>query len=115
MKPRTHFSIHREDFDRFYSLKGWKRLDDNQVAAMQPVTLTTHKWNDAPPCPAAMELTKEECQSLIDALWDAGIRPSAGQGSAGQLAAVQDHLNDTRSLLTKVTDALIEQLPKKRP
>lgn len=115
MKTRTHFDIRREDYDRFYSLKGWKRLDDNRVAAIQPVALIAYQWDDAPACPVAMELTKEECQSLIDALWDAGIRPSAGQGSAGQLAAIQAHLSDTRSLLAKVTDALIEKLPKKRP
>lgn len=115
MKRRINFDIRREDYDRHFSLRGWSRLEDNRVVALQPVERIVYELGDAPPCPVSMELSKEDCQSLMDALWDAGIRPSAGQGSAGQLAAIQDHLSDARSMLTKVTDALIEQLPKKRP
>jgi hypothetical protein len=38
-------------------------------------------------------------QLLMDDLWQAGIRPSEGTGSAGALAATQDHLKDIRRLL----------------
>jgi len=44
-------------------------------------------------------LTKQEAQILIDQLWDCGLRPSEGSGSAGQLAAVQRHLEDMRTLV----------------
>lgn len=37
-------------------------------------------------------------QVLMDDLWECGIRPSEGQGSAGQLKAVQDHLGDMRKI-----------------
>jgi len=37
-------------------------------------------------------------QVLMDDLWECGIRPSEGQGSAGQLKAVQDHLTDMRKI-----------------
>lgn len=42
-------------------------------------------------------------QVLMDSLWDCGIRPTAAAGSAGQLAAVQYHLEDMRRIaLSKV-------------
>ena len=44
------------------------------------------------------KLDHEEVQTLMDALWDCGIRPSEGMGSAGQLAAVQNHLKDMQKI-----------------
>jgi hypothetical protein len=116
MKTPLTFDIKREDYGRFFSLKAWKGVDsDGRVIAMQPVNYISYKWDEAPQCPVAMELPEESIQSLMNALWEAGIRPAKGHGSTGQLAAVQDHLNDTRTLLAKVTDALIAQLPSRQP
>jgi len=47
------------------------------------------------------KLTPSMAQELIDDLWQCGVRPSEGSGSAGQLAAVQKHLEDMRSLVWK--------------
>lgn len=46
-------------------------------------------------------LSVEEAQHLIDGLWDAGLRPTAGTGSAGALAATQRHLEDMRRLVLR--------------
>jgi hypothetical protein len=35
---------------------------------------------------------------LMDSLWAAGIRPSDGEGSVGQLGAVERHLADMREI-----------------
>ena len=43
-------------------------------------------------------LTDGEAQGLMDSLWDAGIRPAAGHGSAGERAAMEKHLNDMRRI-----------------
>jgi len=43
-------------------------------------------------------LTPTMAQKLIDDLWDCGVRPSEGSGSAGQMAAVQKHLADMRQI-----------------
>jgi hypothetical protein len=40
-------------------------------------------------------------QKLMDELWQCGVRPSEGSGSAGQLAAVKYHLEDMRNLVFK--------------
>ena len=38
-------------------------------------------------------------QVLMDDLWNCGIRPSEGAGSAGSLKATQYHLEDMRKLI----------------
>lgn len=44
-------------------------------------------------------LEQTAAQKLIDTLWDCGLRPSEGSGSAGCLAATQRHLEDMRTLV----------------
>ena len=43
----------------------------------------------------------ESAQRLMDELWNVGLRPSEGTGSAGSLAATQRHLNDIRAIVSK--------------
>ena len=38
----------------------------------------------------------KELQELMDNLWQVGIRPTEGTGSAGSLLATQEHLKDLR-------------------
>lgn len=45
-----------------------------------------------------LQLTKKEAQNMLQALWDAGIRPQQ-ESSLGQLAAVNYHLEDMRKLV----------------
>lgn len=49
----------------------------------------------SPPCAT---LNEAEGQVLMDSLWDAGIRPAAGHGSAGERAAMEKHLDDMRRI-----------------
>jgi hypothetical protein len=44
-------------------------------------------------------LDKNTLQQLVDDLWSCGIRPNSAKGSAGQLSAVQSHLNDMRAIV----------------
>ena len=46
-----------------------------------------------------LTITKDEAQVLMDDLWDAGIRPTEGMGSAGSMQAVQKNLKDLRKIL----------------
>ena len=48
-----------------------------------------------------MVLDTHAAQELIDSLWDCGLRPTEGSGSAGQLASVQYHLEDMRRIVFK--------------
>jgi hypothetical protein len=51
--------------------------------------------------PPAMSLAPDAAQQLMDELWNTGLRPSEGTGSAGALAATQRHLEDMRTLVFK--------------
>lgn len=44
-------------------------------------------------------LSPDEAQVLMDELWNTGIRPSDGAGSAGAMNATQKHLDDMRVLV----------------
>ena len=48
-----------------------------------------------------LRLKTEEAQCLMDELWNCGLRPTSGAGSAGQLEAVQNHLKDLQKLVFK--------------
>jgi len=52
------------------------------------------------PAPAAI-ITPTTAQQMMDELWNIGVRPSEGSGSAGQLASVKYHLEDMRKLVFK--------------
>lgn len=43
-------------------------------------------------------------QILMDELWNCGIRPTEGTGSAGSLAATQAHLSDMRKIAFGLLD-----------
>lgn len=43
-------------------------------------------------------MRQDAAQVLMDDLWNCGIRPTEGSGSAGCLAATQRHLEDMRTL-----------------
>jgi hypothetical protein len=65
-----------------------------------PMTLSEPVLNNRCTSPTT-SITKAEAQELMDNLWQVGIRPSEGTGSAGQLAATQRHLEDMRRLVFK--------------
>ena len=48
-----------------------------------------------------VQLTMESAQALMDELWFCGIRPAEAKGSAGELKAVEYHLEDMRRLVFK--------------
>ena len=57
--------------------------------------------------PLLAALSDAAAQQLMDSLWDAGIRPAGAAGSAGQLSAVEKHLNDMRALVRSYSGAVL--------
>lgn len=49
-------------------------------------------------------LSPEQAQLLMDELWNCGLRPTEGSGSAGSLAATQEHLKDMRTIAFSLLD-----------
>lgn len=47
----------------------------------------------------AFNIDKTQAQHVMDQLWECGLRPSEGTGSAGSLKATERHLEDMRRLV----------------
>jgi len=94
---RVMKSFHRSPFNVFIEIDDPKQ---QYYCLAEPLVMKEVKEPFQPMTPTCtLELTA--AQQLIDDLWACGIRPSEGSGSAGQLAAVQKHLEDMRKLVSK--------------
>ena len=96
------FLIHveRELFSNAIAIQLAQRNERGVLHIATPVifresTSTLGTMDRSDPC---LRLQLADAQSLIDALWGCGLRPSEGTGSAGSLAATERHLRDMQSI-----------------
>lgn len=40
-----------------------------------------------------------EATALMDALWEAGVRPTSGEGNVGMVGAMKEHISDLRDVV----------------
>lgn len=75
---------------------------DGRWSMAQPIVMFADPKDDgiSEPVPF-MEIDTGTAQQLMDELWNCGLRPTEGTGSAGAMAAVQEHLKDMRALVFK--------------
>jgi len=71
---------------------------DKRLYLAKPIELAEYKGNVFAELDPTLEIMDHDAQQLMDDLWAAGLRPSEGTGSAGQLASVQKHLADMRAI-----------------
>lgn len=90
----------REQWSAGVSLYMRKRIVGVSVEFAEPIVFKAVDDGEAAPCPA-LRLSIQSAQQLMDELWQCGLRPSEGTGSAGALAATQRHLDDMRRLVFK--------------
>ena len=64
----------------------------------QPLVFSKHEPEGSQVEPF-MRLDIEAAQKLMDELWQCGLRPSEGTGSAGSLKATENHLDDMRKIV----------------
>ncbi|MGE4074945.1 MAG: hypothetical protein AB7F22_05300 [Reyranella sp.] len=89
------------------ALQNWDRAVEVRIAmvgegrfdAMQPAVFKEHPLGAF--IQPGLVLPIETAQGLMDQLWQCGLRPTEGSGSAGALAATQRHLDDMRALVFK--------------
>ena len=66
----------------------------------KPSVCTQLVFKEVEPCSVlpepVIEIGDTQAQMLMDSLWNCGIRPTDGAGTAGSMAAVQEHLKDMR-------------------
>lgn len=87
-------SIARRDVGLFV----FSKLEDGTRAYAENATMKRLEPNVA--IDPLFSLTDDEAQDLFESLWAAGFRP-AKDGTSGQLAATQSHLEDMRRLAFK--------------
>ncbi len=63
----------------------------------EPLVMKQADIND--PINHFLRINKPEAQKLMDDLWDCGLRPSEGSGSAGSLRKTEEHLKDMRKIV----------------
>lgn len=79
----------------------------NHLAFGHPITFSKVEQPNTAIQPT-VAIDGQAAQRLMDELWNCGLRPSEGSGSAGQLAAVQGHLQDMRALVSKALDVKLQ-------
>lgn len=110
MNDRMKIFITRAVFADEFAVRMGSQINESiKWAIAQPI-----QWKVEDPDTMATEplpafsLRREEAQRFMDELWNAGIRPSEGSGSAGQAAAMKAHLDDMRKLVFTEPERRIE-------
>ncbi|MBK7822958.1 MAG: hypothetical protein IPJ61_18410 [Tessaracoccus sp.] len=93
----VRFTAVRAEWNAQIELRAGVRMHDGTFSVAQPLVFAPASRGEEVRAFAAIEF--EEAQRLMDALWQAGVRPTDGTGSTGQLAATQAHLADMRKLV----------------
>ena len=104
MHENLNIYVAREGWDVNYSVyirTQYDQPDHRRGRALPVVFKKVEEEEIGTRMPPTMQLSPEDAQKFIDALWQAGLRPTEGTGSAGSLAATQRHLEDMRALVFK--------------
>lgn len=96
----ANFSWDSQRIDLRCVHRGSSPITEKLLAIVQPATLVDYdRSGGGNLIQPFLRLSEEDAQRLVNALWDAGVRPSRAKGSAGQLDAVNRHLEDMRKLV----------------
>jgi len=75
-----------------------EQVQDRKIFFAKPIVMEESAREPYEPVEPLLHISREMGQQLMDDLWQCGLRPSEGSGSAGQLASVQGHLADMRQI-----------------
>lgn len=79
--------------------------DGSRISIAKPQDLVLEELDpDHHATQATLTLTQKHAQALMDNLWNCGLRPSEGTGSAGSLAATERHLKDMQQIAMKLLE-----------
>lgn len=93
--------INNPIWDDCIELWFWRTGQDGRRSVSTNLVMETQEM-DCVITAEPIRLSHVGAQELMDQLWQAGLRPSEGSGSAGSLAATERHLADMRSLVFKM-------------
>ena len=86
----------REDWSEGVSIYMRQRIVGVGASVAAPVSMVKHEAGGI--ASPMLRLAIHEAQQLMDELWQCGLRPTEGTGSAGSLAATERHLKDMQTV-----------------
>ena len=92
----VEFMARREDWSGGISLYMRQRTVGAGMVIAAPISMIAHEPGTHADPMARLEI--HVAQQLMDELWQCGLRPTEGTGSAGSLAATERHLKDMQSI-----------------
>lgn len=96
---KLHFFLKKQFFSEMIEVHIGKASSQQNKWDVAHCLLFTAMPEGAAYVEPTFTLSNKDAQQLMDNLWDCGIRPSEGTGSAGSLAATQKHLEDMRRIV----------------
>lgn len=107
--------IEQADFSRNLLVMVLRERDDGRRETVLPLTIQVHEPDafigdkHTIAAPNSVDV-RGMLQSIVDACWDFGIRPTGAQDSASELKATGRHLEDMRRLVFKEHEPQIIQI-----
>jgi hypothetical protein len=93
-----------------YGVEAWAKIEGQKLAIIHDIQWRIYDMSiEALPIVPQLKLEQDAAQVLIDSLWDAGLRPTKGSGSAGSFEAQGKHLEDMRKLVFR---SVSQETPK---
>lgn len=86
------------EFGKYVDFAAYEMTPSGKRAWLRPLRLVCEAKEEGNSC---MQLKPSQAQSLMDALYEAGFRPTQGGPTTGQLEALRYHLEDMRRLVFK--------------
>lgn len=108
------FRIAREPWNDSFRLFLGMHTDDGKVMIANNMVFTTVEQGSVIPADAGIQLSGDEASRLADELWEAGVRPKGQAGTAGQIAAMQAHIDDLREILSRETRTALDRAASTR-
>ena len=96
MEGKTHIAARRALFSNKIELSMVVAWSDGSLSAAKHVEMAGA--DEGAIVDPFMVMPLETAQLLMDELWNCGLRPSEGTGSAGSLAATERHLKDMKTI-----------------
>lgn len=89
-----------------------KAQQDGKTSYVSDLVMTTAEEGQLIEPSEALTVSLETAQELMDSLWQCGLRPSEGSGSAGALKATETHLKDMQEISRRLLGMVEVQFPK---
>ena len=83
-----------DSFDLYARLKH----ERGQSVIAKPIELELHEAEWGTRRAPVLQIDTDAMQILFQSLWDAGLRPSNGEGNGGHIDSIKYHLEDMRKL-----------------